>query len=607
MLFIALFCAPLTQAQTAKDQSFLAPEIWSPDLVLRRDMDGVQIWTDKHPRMLADVNGDGKQDAVGFGRDGVWLLTSTGTNFTTAFVLEDFGDNQGWSVSNHVRTMADINGDGKQDIVGFGGKGTWFALSTGAGFAPPQFFPEFGHNKGWRVSEHVRAMADINGDRKQDIVGFGIHGTWFSLSTGTGFASPQFFPEFGNNTGWKVSEHVRTMADINGDGKQDIVGFGIHGTWFSFSTGAGFTAPQFVAEFGNDTGWKVSDHIRTTADINNDGMQDLVGFGIHGVWFSLSTGAGFAPSQFLFADFGYDQGWRIRHHPRFVADLNADGYLDIVGYGEQAVFRALGGPGGIGGNQMALRALVVVSTELTPAPEVEPRLIGDVDGDSKPDLIAFEHDAVRVARSTDMPPPPPPATPTNLRFTAATESSLSVAWDDESDNESEFIVLLSGGGDNYGGGVGANVTSTTFRDLKPDTRYCFTVQAGHLWGLSGEGRGPCRNTLPKIVEQPQDPVIDADLVANSPPFPGFLLRVSGAGFQPNEMVRINIVHDFLNVTFFDTIFTTADASGKILKDITPNGTNGGVSTCDPSGTHSYQIQATGQTTGKVSNLVKKGC
>jgi hypothetical protein len=33
--------------------------------------------------------------------------------------------------------MADVNGDGMQDVVGFGNAGVYVALSTGDGFAAP--------------------------------------------------------------------------------------------------------------------------------------------------------------------------------------------------------------------------------------------------------------------------------------------------------------------------------------------------------------------------------------------------------------------------------------------------------------------------------------
>jgi hypothetical protein len=37
--------------------------------------------------------------------------------------------------------MADVNGDGKQDIVGFANEGVWLALSTGTGFTAPRLIP----------------------------------------------------------------------------------------------------------------------------------------------------------------------------------------------------------------------------------------------------------------------------------------------------------------------------------------------------------------------------------------------------------------------------------------------------------------------------------
>src|SRR6266849_822297 len=85
---------------------------------------------------------------------------------------------RGWRVDREVRLMADINGDGRADIVAFGDAGVWTALSNGDGtFAPPGLvLGDFGSNQGWDPSKHVRLMADINGDGKADIVAFGDAG-----------------------------------------------------------------------------------------------------------------------------------------------------------------------------------------------------------------------------------------------------------------------------------------------------------------------------------------------------------------------------------------------------------------------------------------------
>ena len=174
-----------------------------------------QEWrVDRHPRFLADVTGDGKADMVGFGAAGVWVSLSNGDGTFTKPVLglNNFGYDQGWRVDRHPRFVADVTGDGKGDLVGFGGAGVWVALSNGDGtFAQPQLVvSDLGYQQAWRVDKHPRMVADVTGDGKGDLVGFGDAGVWVALSNGDGtFRMPQFgLADFGATSGSGGVQHV---------------------------------------------------------------------------------------------------------------------------------------------------------------------------------------------------------------------------------------------------------------------------------------------------------------------------------------------------------------------------------------------------------------
>ena len=70
----------------------------------------------------------------------VWPVPN-GQAFSMArFVLADFGSDQGWREDTHPRYVADLTGDGRGDIVGFGNDGVWVSLGNGSGgFAAPVF------------------------------------------------------------------------------------------------------------------------------------------------------------------------------------------------------------------------------------------------------------------------------------------------------------------------------------------------------------------------------------------------------------------------------------------------------------------------------------
>jgi hypothetical protein len=280
----------------------------------------------------ADLTGDGRADIVGFGDAGVWvsLNNGNGTFQGPQKVVDNFAYVAGgWRVERHPRFLSDLTGDARADIVGFGNAGVWTSRNNGNGTfqAPQKVVDNFAYDAGgWRVEKHPRFLADLTGDGRADIVGFGDAGVWVSLNNGNGtFQAPQkVVDNFAYVAGgWRVEKHPRFLADLTGDGRADIVGFGDAGVWVSLNNGNGtFQAPKKVVDnFAYVAGgWRVEKHPRFLADLTGDRRADIVGFGNAGVWESLNNGnATFQALQKVIDNFGYDAGgWRVEKHPRFV-------------------------------------------------------------------------------------------------------------------------------------------------------------------------------------------------------------------------------------------------------------------------------------------------
>src|SRR5262249_27898619 len=137
-----------------------------------------------------------------------------------------------------------------------------------------------------------------------DIVGFAQSGVFVSLNTQLGASAPTFVAGssfLGTQTGGWASQNLfpRELADVNGDGMADIVGFAHGGGFLFLATGNGsFAAPTLGSNtsfWGAQTGgWSSNDLFpRELANITTgDAKADIVGFASNGVWTSISTSTG---------------------------------------------------------------------------------------------------------------------------------------------------------------------------------------------------------------------------------------------------------------------------------------------------------------------------
>ena len=228
---------------------------------------------------VADIDGDGKADLVTVGASGRVCVVSnqigTRSNVLSLGISSCFPLETGFQQSVAV---ADFNGDGKPDIVATNSYSSTVSVllnvtvsGDGANFTPQQEFSTGSF-------PYSVAVADINADGKPDLlVANAKDGTVSALlnMTASGAEVPSFAPQVTFAVG-SLSPAV-TAADINGDGKPDLIVANAHDGTVSVllnmtvtgSTTAAFGAQQVFA-VGNYP------YSLTTADINGDGKPDLV-------------------------------------------------------------------------------------------------------------------------------------------------------------------------------------------------------------------------------------------------------------------------------------------------------------------------------------------
>lgn len=284
----------------------------------------------------ADVNGDGKIDLVIADWAGVAVLLGVGdpsASFVAANPMRPPLSTTGANALSVIVT--DINHDGKPDIVALVRNGSSHYVEILFGTGGGKFVSGISYDVG---DAYHLAMAKVDADAEPDLMltGYSSGGLGSSYFLMKGIGNGLFLPttkvlDVQNTAGYGDDSQ---LVDLDGNGTIDLVMTSIFGggVWWSKGNGDGtFSAPTRLyatgipSNGGRDMGQTV------IADVNGDGLLDVVS---DGYVLLQQPNHSFVFNQHI----GYSVTWML-----VGLDINHDGRADVItagpGAGQIAVFK----------------------------------------------------------------------------------------------------------------------------------------------------------------------------------------------------------------------------------------------------------------------------
>ena len=229
----------------------------------------------RFPHPIGDLNGDGMDDVLLRHVDGRWMYYPMNgrTPIESQRGMVALERSANWQLTG----IGDMDGDGKEDVLLRHTDGRWKGyLMDGKTVLDSGSIAGLQTDPVWNVA----GLGDLDGNRKTDVVLRHPDGQWLHAPLDGLTVAPNIAVE--PNLTKSVKWSVAGIADLNGDGRDDILLRHEDGRWHYYPMNGSLSGPGRGSVTGvtNSLDW----HLAGLGDLNGDGRDDILLRHIEGRW-----------------------------------------------------------------------------------------------------------------------------------------------------------------------------------------------------------------------------------------------------------------------------------------------------------------------------------
>ncbi|MGQ0839582.1 FG-GAP-like repeat-containing protein [Actinokineospora sp.] len=291
-----------------------------------------------------DFDGDGRSEIPIASPWGLGVLELSGGTLSSPVMAPNGTRFGGWllnTADNRFEVQADLDGDGKQEILIASPWGLGVLKRSGGTFTSIVMAPNGTRFGGWLLNtadNRFGPVGDFDGDGKQEVLITSPWGIGILKLTGSTFSVLMMAPNGTRFGGWLLNtadNRFGPVGDFDGDGRAELLVTSPWGLGLLELSGGTLAAPLMAPNGTRFGGWLLNtadNHFGSVGDFDGDGRPELVVTSPWGIGVLKHTGGTFAPAMMApnGTRFG---GWLLNTADnRFgpVGDFDGDGRAELL-------------------------------------------------------------------------------------------------------------------------------------------------------------------------------------------------------------------------------------------------------------------------------------